>query len=117
MNRNRNRIPKNCDRCGVPLHSSKMSRFNEDIVCFDCISDEKEAPGYKAAAEEEFRQVLYRNYNFPGVGLDPLSLGFVCGRMARRGIDHAIVAAYAKKHGYPYPENHLPDDRAKQEKG
>ena len=95
-----------------------MSRFNEDMLCMACIDEENEAPGYKSAAEEELRQVRLRNYNYPGVGLSLLDLGFVCGRMALRGISIDITAAYAKKHGYPYPEpgNDLSDDRAKKEK-
>ncbi len=98
------RIPTNCDRCGTGTRVFQMSRFNKDMLCTSCIYEEKEAPGYKAAADEEFRQVAARNYNFPGVGLHPLDLGFVCGRMALRGIGSDITAAYAKKHGYPYPE-------------
>ncbi len=97
------RIPTNCDRCGMETRAFKMSRFNEEMVCPSCISEEKEAPGYERASAEELAQLKARNYNYPGVGLDPLSLGFVCGRMGRRGIDIKVVSAYAKKHGYPYP--------------
>jgi hypothetical protein len=82
-----------------------MSRFNTDILCMACIDEEKEAPGYKAAAESELEQVKQRNYNYPGVGLSPLDLGFVCGRMGRRGIGIDVITAYTNKH--------LPDDPAK----
>lgn len=114
MNR---KIPSKCDRCGRKTGVFQMSRFNTEMVCVDCIADEKEAPGYKRAAEEEYRQVVMCQYNFPGVGLDPLNLGFVCGKMAGRGIGSDVVAAYAKKHGYPYPENNLPDDPVNKKKG
>ena len=118
------RIPTNCDRCQAPMPVSKMSKFNTDMLCLDCITEEREAPGYKAAADEEYRQVVLHNYKFPGVGLDPLSLGFVCGRMSLRGIGIGVIAAYAKKHGYPYPEGTTLKDlpgvhqlRADKEKG
>ncbi len=106
-------FPTNCDRCGTETRVFKMSRFNKDMLCTACVYDEKEAPGYKIAADEEHLHLLYCDYNYPGVGLGPLDLGFVCGRMALRGIGSDITAAYAKKHGYPYPENNLPDHPVK----
>lgn len=101
---NPRKTPSNCERCGRETRVFQMSRFTPEMVCVDCIKEEKEAPGYKKAADAEYQEVVKKNYNFPGVGLHPLDLGFVCGRMMLRGVNQDIVDAYSKKHGYPYPE-------------
>jgi len=44
-----------------------MSRFNEDVICMDCVAKEKRHPKYKEAMEAEHAQVLGGNYNYPGL--------------------------------------------------
>ena len=41
------RVPKRCERCGDPLVAFSMSFFNEDVCCPACLTDEREAPGYR----------------------------------------------------------------------
>lgn len=58
-----------CDRCGGSLAGGRMmSRFNEDCLCMNCISKEKQHPDYKKAAQAELEAVRRGNYNFPGIG-------------------------------------------------
>jgi hypothetical protein len=75
-----------CDRCGEPLAGKghTMSKFNTDVVCFDCKRDEQEAPGYKAADEVEANHCRAGNYNFPGVGLSREDEHFLAERRRRR---------------------------------
>jgi nitrate/TMAO reductase-like tetraheme cytochrome c subunit len=45
-----------------------MSMFNTEVICLSCKEKERAMPEYKAAQEEELRQVLAGNRNFEGVG-------------------------------------------------
>ena len=58
-----------CARCGDLLVMSGMSFFNEDFCCLLCLDDEKYAPNYAAAREEEKRRVGDGNHRYPGIGL------------------------------------------------
>ena len=46
-----------------------MSRFNMDLLCLDCLEDEKNLPGYKTACKAEVEAIKKGNYNFEGIGL------------------------------------------------
>lgn len=62
---------KHCDRCGGSLKSGrKMSKFNEDCLCMDCIEKEQQRDDYKAASDAETEAVRNGNFNFKGVALN-----------------------------------------------
>lgn len=67
-----------CDRCGQRLIVRKMSRFNTDCLCEECISKEKQHKEYRKAADAEFDAVKNRVKNYPGIGLpeDMYPIGF-----------------------------------------
>ena len=70
------------------MHAYSMSRFNTDIICDECIEEERQAPGYAAAAEAELAAVSRGSYNFPGIGLTSVDQYFLAARRAaRRGTD------------------------------
>lgn len=60
---------RKCDRCKKETNSFRMSFFNQDMLCPECLKEESEHPMYKAAKDEERQQVLNGNYNYEGVGL------------------------------------------------
>ena len=60
---------KTCDRCGAPLTVRIMSMFNEDVICMDCKSKEKQRADYENARDAEMAEVRKGNYNFKGIGL------------------------------------------------
>lgn len=78
------RFPEFCDRCGDKLRSSIMSKFNQDIICFDCKKDEMQAPGYQKACETELQAVRSEVQNYPGVGLSAKDRMFLKQRRAER---------------------------------
>ena len=57
-----------CDRCGQQPTSTIMSRFNTDILCPSCETQERAHPRYKEAQDAEHQAVLRGDYNFPGIG-------------------------------------------------
>lgn len=57
-----------CQRCGKETNRFRMSMFNTDECCPECIAKEQEHPLYKTARETERNEVLNGNYNFAGVG-------------------------------------------------
>jgi len=57
-----------CDRCGDQTAVTIMSKFNEDIICMDCLAKEKAHPKYAEASKAELEAVKRGDYNFPGVG-------------------------------------------------
>ena len=59
---------KKCDRCGGELKVRQMSRFNTDVLCPDCIEEERRHPDYPKAAAAEFEAVRRGDMNFPGIG-------------------------------------------------
>lgn len=59
----------NCQRCGVESRGFGFSMFNTQMICMDCVIEEKEHPDFKMARDEEHRQVVNGNLNFAGVGL------------------------------------------------
>jgi hypothetical protein len=47
-----------------------MSRFNTQMICKDCETEEKQHKDYIHAVVEELRQINENNnYNFEGIGL------------------------------------------------
>lgn len=58
-----------CGRCGRRTLSTRMSIFNTDECCEDCIREEQEHPKYEEAKAAELAAVRAGNYNFPGIGL------------------------------------------------
>lgn len=77
-------IPTKCPRCGGSMAAYSMSRFNNEMICSECIDDERQAPGYAAAAEAEIAAVKRGDYNFPGVGLSAADREFLAARRAGR---------------------------------
>lgn len=70
MSRSLADYPKACERCGKsPLTASIMSKFNTQIICFECKDKERQHPKYKEADDAECAAVLRGERNFPGVGL------------------------------------------------
>lgn len=57
----------NCSRCGKELAARFLSRMNQDVLCMECLEEEKTHPRYKEAQEEELKQVKAGNYNYPGL--------------------------------------------------
>lgn len=62
-------LNQKCERCGNDTSSLKMSFFNEDMCCMDCLSIEQQHPKYEEARKKEIQECLNGNYNYIGVGL------------------------------------------------
>lgn len=77
-------FPTHCARCGDPLQSSTMSKFNTDIICLPCKEDEQLAPGYADADRAESEACQRGDYNFRGVGLSEADREFLRARLAQR---------------------------------
>lgn len=73
-----------CDRCKAPTRMTTMSMFNRDTICMDCKDDERQAPGYKAAAEEEADACRLGNYNYRGTGLGAADAAFLAAKRRQR---------------------------------
>ncbi len=86
-----NTNPTNCSRCRAPLRSYTVSRFNTETICLECSDDERQAPGYRLAAETETNAVRSGDYNFPGIGLGPEDREFLRTRLSLR-----IVRSYSE---------------------
>lgn len=57
-----------CDRCGKETIIHRMSKFNTDNCCMNCIDKETKHPLYKAACDADIEAVRNGNYNFEGIG-------------------------------------------------
>lgn len=57
-----------CGRCGKETDTFRMSRFNTDNLCPNCIKKEEAHPMYEEARRIEHEEVVKGNYNFPGIG-------------------------------------------------
>jgi len=53
-----------CNRCRKEAQFLSMSFLNTQMCCDDCLTKERDHPKYKAAKEEEARQVRAGNYNY-----------------------------------------------------
>lgn len=58
-----------CERCKSEAVSLKMSFFNNDMCCHECLKKEQSHPKYNEAKEKEIEECKKGNYNFEGVGL------------------------------------------------
>lgn len=58
----------NCHRCGKKVDVHTMSKFNLDLLCLGCWTEEREHPDYEKACQAENDAVLRGDYNFPGIG-------------------------------------------------
>lgn len=58
-----------CDRCKVETAVLRLSYFNTQSCCNDCLEKESKHPLYEEAKRVEHNEVLHGNYNFPGIGL------------------------------------------------
>ena len=59
-----------CPRCGVSLEGivARMSYFNTDFCCLDCIKREQQHPDYKKARAAELAALRRGERDFPGIG-------------------------------------------------
>jgi hypothetical protein len=57
-----------CQRCRKETFGTIMSKFNTDIICFDCKDKEKNHPRYAEADKAEVESVRRGDKNFPGIG-------------------------------------------------
>lgn len=57
-----------CARCGTTETSLKMSYFNTDMLCPECVKKEEAHPDFKKAKDIELQHVLNGDYNFAGIG-------------------------------------------------
>lgn len=60
---------QNCDRCKKETLVTRMSFFNTDILCNECLVEESQHPDFEKAKIAERDEVVKGNYNFPGIGL------------------------------------------------
>lgn len=58
-----------CERCRSKTSITRMSIFNTDMCCIECIEIEKKHPEYKRAVKIELQALVTGDYNFPGIGL------------------------------------------------
>lgn len=58
-----------CDRCGQPTTVFRMSMFNTEMCCKDCLNAESKREDYERAREAERNEILRGNFNFKGIGL------------------------------------------------
>ena len=59
-----------CDRCGNNKPDSlKMSIFNTDMCCPECLIKERKHKDYQKAVDVEHNAVKNGDFNFPGIGL------------------------------------------------
>jgi len=61
-------IPNRCERCYATDVSLTMSKFNTEMICYDCEKEEKAHDKYEEAVKAEEEAVKRGNYNFPGIG-------------------------------------------------
>jgi len=66
-----------CDRCGNKFIIRTQSIFNSDVLCRECLGDERKAPGYAEAARIESKHVSAGDYNYEGVGLSQADRDFL----------------------------------------
>jgi hypothetical protein len=74
-----------CARCKTDTMVTILSKFNLDVICPDCKTDETQAPGYARASEVEAAHVLAGDRNFAGVGLSAEDEAVLAARRAARG--------------------------------
>ena len=60
---------KTCDRCKKPTSTFKMSIFNTEMICMECLKEEEAHPLYHHAKAIELGECRKGNLNFEGIGL------------------------------------------------
>lgn len=60
-----------CDRCKKETAGTRMSYFNTEVVCLDCIEEESNHPLYSCAKDVEHYFLKQGIRNYPGIGLPP----------------------------------------------
>jgi hypothetical protein len=58
-----------CDRCKKELFSYRVSYFNTDTICNECVKVEEAHPDFERAKATECEAVRAGDFNFPGIGL------------------------------------------------
>ena len=58
-----------CERCKKTTDTFRMSIFNQQHLCMDCIQKETQHPDYQKAKNAEHQAVLSGDFNFPCIGL------------------------------------------------
>lgn len=61
-----------CERCKKELRDAtfRMSMFNTQHICLDCLYEEKNHPQYEKARKAEHHQTfVLHNLNYDGIGL------------------------------------------------
>lgn len=62
-------IYSTCDRCKNKVQFLRMSIFNTDMCCKECLKTEQKHPLYSYAKEKELEHVKMGCYNFEGIGI------------------------------------------------
>jgi hypothetical protein len=57
-----------CDRCGGPLGVYRMSWFNRDEICRNCMVEEESHPDIQKAIDADTKACSHGDYNFEGIG-------------------------------------------------
>lgn len=57
-----------CNRCGMAITISIVSRFNTDVLCLPCSEKERAHPLYSEAVAREEEAIRGGNLNFKGIG-------------------------------------------------
>lgn len=58
-----------CNRCGDTTRLYRVSMFNTDTICMECLRIEEKHPKYEEARDEERKSWMERGQrNFPGIG-------------------------------------------------
>ena len=59
-----------CERCGKSTKGEavRMSFFNTEMCCLDCLEKERKHPDYQKAKEAELAALRRGERNFPGIG-------------------------------------------------
>ena len=58
-----------CERCHKKTDTFRMSMFNTQNICTECVEKEQSHPLYAKAVQTERDEYLKGNRNFEGIGL------------------------------------------------
>lgn len=58
-----------CERCNKKADMFRMSMFNTQMICTECLNKERNHRLYKKAVTTERDEYLKGNRNFKGIGL------------------------------------------------
>lgn len=60
---------KSCDRCKKEMSTWRMSWFNHQNICLDCVEEERKHPEFEAAKKVILEHEALGEMNYVGVGL------------------------------------------------